>query len=169
MRWRLRVVGALLLLLLLVALASLVDAFDDGDQPKRLASEARAHCGARGAPASIDRIVAVFRANGITADLNEWSCADSLESGPSAVTNAGYNGLQSRDEVEAVEGSVLCTVYARSYGRVVDTTKYATDWETITGVLNIQCSIYPSEEASRRPQVRRLERALEALVRATPR
>ena len=136
---------------------------------ERLTPEARARCGARGAPATIDKIVAVFRANGITADLNERGCED-LAKGPPEVTNAGYDGLHEQsDEARAVEGDVLCGVYPRSYGRTVEIAKYPDDWETIVGVLNVQCRLYPTEEASRQRQVRRLTNALEALVRATPR
>lgn len=140
-----------------------------GDGQERLTPEARARCGARGAPATIDKIVDVLRANGITADLNERGCGDLAEGNPE-VTNAGYDGLhQQSDEVRAIEGDVLCVVFPRSYGRTVEITKYPDDWETIVGVLNVQCSLYPTEEASRQRQVRRLTRALEALVRATPR
>jgi hypothetical protein len=116
---------------------------------------------------TLTKLVEVFRANGVTLDINRRRCRGIGQTNPDA-TNMGPSGLDPSEEVERREGSVLCYVGPRSFGRDVEVLKYRTDTETHVRSLNLQCSVYPSDAASEAMQVARLKRAFEALVRATP-
>ena len=129
-----------------------------------------ARCGTRGAPVTLAKLVRVLRANGITLDIYRPGC-ERLGSDPHSpgATNAGPSGLKPGPGVHEREGHVICRVarvpHARN--RDVEVVKYATDTETHVGVLNVGCSIYPSDAASERTQVNRLKKALEAVARTT--
>jgi hypothetical protein len=147
-----------------LALLALAAACVGGGQ-KRLTAEELAHCGARGAPVTVAKLVKVLRSNGITAELNERKCEEPLASAVAQVTNGGFDGLQPRGEIVAVEGMVLCLFDGGNGGRVVEVFKYPDDEETYARALNVTFAVCPSDEASERRQVQRLKRGI---VRATP-
>jgi hypothetical protein len=125
-------------------------------------------CGRLGGPVTAAKLVEVFRANGITLDVNYWDCERSQFTEIGA-TNAGLNGLASVEEVERREGSVLCSLsFERAGSPRVEAVKFQTDTETHLGVRNVKCSVYPSDQASEATQVRRLRDALSAVRRAVP-
>jgi hypothetical protein len=115
------------------------------------------------------KLVEVFRANGVTLDVNLRKCELSAFVAAEA-TNAGPSGLDSDDEVERREGIVLCHLWFEdSSGPRVEIVKYPTDTETHLSVLHVACSVYPSDPASEERQVRRrVAAALRALSRAVP-
>ena len=133
-------------------------------------SDLLARCGSRGAPVTLAKLIRVFRANGITLDIHRRGCRrpESDPHHPDA-TNAGSSGLEPRAGVFRTEGHVICDVARapRARNREVEVVKYPTDTETHVGFLNVGCAVYPSDAASERKQVNRLENALEALARVT--
>ena len=64
---------------------------------------------------------------------------------------------------------MLCDVRSNNVGRSVRVVKYATDNETYVTGLNVNCSVYPYDSAHEKHQVMRVRRALDAVVRGTPR
>jgi hypothetical protein len=139
-----------------------------GGGEERLGAAALARCGARGSPISLAELVKTFRANGITLDIDERACKESSEQRSHDATNFGPSGLESNPEVERKEGSVLCSAYPSGTGRSVIVNKYSTDYETHVGVLNINCSVYPSDIEHETEQVARVRKALAVLVRDAP-
>ncbi len=117
---------------------------------------------------TLDRLVEVFRANGITLDIDEPKCASRDSPDPDA-TNGGPSGVEQHQEVEREEGSVLCRIGFDTIDREVEVVKYPTDEETYLDVLNVGCAVYPYDAASEAAQVDRVKEALEARVRKTPR
>jgi hypothetical protein len=131
-------------------------------------AEKAARCGRLGAPVTVEKLVQVFRANGLTFDVNQWKCERSgfTEAG---ATNAGPTGLESDDDVGRREGFVLCRLsFEGDGGSQVELVKFPTDTETHLSVLNVGCSVYPSDAASESSQVGRVADALRALSRAVP-
>ena len=90
------------------------------------------------------KLVEVFRANGITLDVNQRKCEQSgFVDG--LATNAGPMGLQSDDEVKRPRGPrALPLGFEGGRGPRVEMVKYPTDTETHFNVLNVGCSVYPS-------------------------
>jgi hypothetical protein len=129
----------------------------DPDRP------AAAGCGAVGRPVTIATLVRIFRANGITLDVNRRRCERPDSTSPHA-TNAGPSGLERVEEIDRSEGSVLCHVGRTVITRTVKVVKYRTDEETHLTVLNVQCAAYPYDAASEREQVARVESAMRALL-----
>lgn len=131
-------------------------------------AEGAERCGALGVPVTAAKLVEVFRANGITLDVNQRKCEQSgFVDG--LATNAGPMGLQSDDEVKRREGLVLCRLWSEGgRGPRVEMVKYPTDTETHFNVLNVGCSVYPSAAASEQRQVSRVAEALRAVSRAVP-
>ena len=134
----------------------------------QLGPKALARCGARGTPVTIAKLVRVFRKNGITLEINQKTCVES-ERVDADATNAGVNGLQQSNETKRREGVVLCSVNFHSSDRSVRTVKYDTDKQTYVDVLNVNCAVFPYDAARKKSPVARVRRALEAVVRATPR
>ncbi len=125
-------------------------------------------CDRLGGPVTAGKLVEVFRANGITLDVNYRECERSgfAEIG---ATNAGPTGLQSVEEVERREGFVLCRLaFVRGGSLRVEAVKFPTDTETHLSVQNVSCSVYPSDAAAEATQVRRVEDALAEVMRAVP-
>jgi hypothetical protein len=85
------------------------------------------------------------------------------------VTNGGYTGLDNTDEVEAREGFLLCRVFPSAKSRKIFQYQYPTDEETKLGVMNVACSLYPSDPSQEAEQIARFRKTLEALQRETPR
>lgn len=144
---------------------------------KRLSAAELKRCGARGAPITLARLVRVFRANGITLSIDEPNCLASEKARKDAAltdaTNAGRTGLEisKNRKVERAEGSILCRVYRSTSitRRKVYVTKYSTDNETYVDTQNVDCAVYPYDQASEKPQVERVRRAMVALVAGLPR
>lgn len=125
-------------------------------------------CGRLGGPVTTAKLVQVFRANGVTLEVNQRQCEQSGFT-EAAATNAGPTGLESDDDVERREGFVLCDLsFEGDGGSRVEIVKFPTDTETYLSVLNVGCSIYPWDAASERVQVRRVADALRAVSRAVP-
>ena len=137
--------------------------------PSRLSVAQRARCGSLGKPVSLTRLVRVFRANGITLDMDESTCRLPLKKRASgleiAATNAGPDGLSGTAAVDRREGFVLCSVTPKRFETSPSVVKYSTDQETNARVLNITCAVYPSDTESEAAQVERLRRALAALTK----
>jgi hypothetical protein len=131
-------------------------------------SEVVERCDALGGPVTAAKLVDVFRANGVTLDVNYWGCERS-DFTEVAATNAGITGLESKDEVESGEGFVLCGLTFEEHARSrVEITKFPTDTETYVSALNATCSVYPSDSTREDAQVRRVANALRAVSRAVP-
>lgn len=131
-----------------------------------------ARCGARGAPVTLAKLVSVFRANGVTLDIDRRGCErPAYDPHLPGATNAGPSGLEPLPGVYRREGHVLCDVarVPHASNREVETVKYPTDEETQVGVLNVGCSVYPSDEESEATQIALVQAALEAVERDTPR
>jgi len=124
-------------------------------------------CGGRGKPVALEELVRIFRANGITLDVNQRKCEEHEPTEPDA-TNAGPRALVRNDAVWEKEGDVLCEVGSLGDRRQIVATKHSTDDETNLRVLNILCTVYPSDQASEAAQVAQVKNALEAVVRNTP-
>jgi hypothetical protein len=150
---------------LVVVCVSGVACADSGYVPT---AEDAERCGALGSPVTAAKLVEVFRANGVTLDVNQWKCEQSGFVDGEA-TNAGPKGFNSDNDVKRREGHVLChTWFEYSRGPRVQIVKYPTDTETHFSVLNVDCAVYPSDAASERRQVRRVADALRAVLRAVP-
>lgn len=122
-------------------------------------------CGTFGTPVSLNELVRIMRANGITLDVNQRRCDGREPTDPDA-TNAGPSALEVDETVDRREGSVLCDVGSKGADRTtVTVTKYPTDVESHLRALNVLCTIYPYDAASEAAQIARLKSALEALVR----
>lgn len=150
-------------------LAAMATACGDTNSPKPvLSAAALAKCASRGSPITVRRLVRVLRANGVTLSIKEKTCLATAkqraDAGLSDATNGGPSGLQISKELERKEGFVLCDIHPAGASRKVVVTKYATDTETYLEVLNVHCSVYPSDGASETAQVVRLRQALAALV-----
>lgn len=124
--------------------------------------------GMRGTPVSLDELVRIMRANGVTLDINQRKCQGLEPTDPDA-TNFGPEAIEPDDEVKRREGLVFCDVGSKGGDRrEVIVTKYPNDAETRLDALNVGCTIYPSDAASEDEQIDRLKRALEAVIRETP-
>jgi len=131
----------------------------------RLGPEEEAACAIpETAPVSIKKLISVFRSHGISLDFNERSCRGSPGGYSPTVTNAGRSGLESDDSVSREQGNILCLVGTFDGDAVVSQVRYPTDRETHLDALNIQCSVYPYNEASESRQVVRVRRALEQVI-----
>jgi hypothetical protein len=137
----------------------------------RLSADELARCGSRGAPVTLARLVEVFRANGVTLDIDERTCASSPKKRSDAAlpdaTNGGPSGLSQAEELERREGFVLCNVGTKDLGRQVDVVKYPTDSETYLRALNVDCAVYPHDAASEAKQVGQMKKAFDALLSET--
>ena len=136
---------------------------------ERLSAGELRRCGSRGSPVTIAKLVEVFRANGITLDIDEETCRSSAQERAAAAlpdaTNAGPSGLD--EAYEVWEGHVLCDAGSADFGRKIEVIKYKGESETFLRVLNVHCTVYPYDAASEAMQVEQVRRALEALVRET--
>ena len=140
-----------------------------GTGAKDVRGDELARCAARGSPVTLGKLVEVFRANGITLDINRPECRKSTSDATREdATNFGPSGLDKRADVARREGDVLCTLESKSVGPNVSVVRYPGDQETYLRALNVDCSLYPSDAASEHRQVARVKSALEAVVRATP-
>jgi hypothetical protein len=133
----------------------------------RLSEEELARCGGRGEPVTLAELVAVFRENGITLDIQEDVCGKPEEKQvagfDSDATNTGPDGFDSSHRRD--EGHVMCDVGDESSGRrEVQANKYPTDTETRMWVLNVDCVIYPDSTEREAAQVGRLRKAMEAIA-----
>jgi hypothetical protein len=131
-------------------------------------AEVRERCDRLGGPVTAAKLVEVFRANGVTLDVNYRECERSgfAEIG---ATNAGHTGLQSVEEVKRREGSIRCHLsFIRGGSLLVEAVKFPTDTETYLTVRNVECAVYPSDAPREATQVRRVKDALGAVMRAVP-
>ena len=131
-------------------------------------AEVRERCDRLGGPVTAGTLVEVFRANGVTLDVNYRECERSgfAEIG---ATNAGHTGLQSVEEVELREGSIRCHLsFIRGGSLRVEAVRFPTDTETYLSVRNVECAVYPSNAAGEATQVRRVKDALSAVMKAVP-
>lgn len=127
-----------------------------------------ARCGARGAPVSLKTLVDIFRANDISLEIQERTCASSekarIEGARADATNAGRFGLSQTDEVELKEGHILCSVEDESFGKKLVVKKWDTETETTLTVLNVRCTIYPHSASTEAAQIARVKDAMEVVA-----
>jgi hypothetical protein len=144
-----------------------------GALPDRLSTDELARCAEQGSPVTIGKFVTVGRKNGATLTIKEKACkrlregADVMGS-EVIVTNAGYTGLDPDPSVTSKEGSLICQITPSAKSRKIFSYRYPTDTETKMGVMNIYCSLYPSDAEHEAAQIARFRRTLEALVRDVP-
>ena len=144
-----------------------------GALPDRLSSDELARCAEQGSPVTIGKFVEVGRKNGATLTIKETACKRLLEGADAMgseiiVTNAGYSGLDPDGSVTSKEGSLICQITPAAKSRKIFSYRYPTDTETKIGVMNIACSLYPSDAEHQAAQIARFQRTLEALVREVP-
>lgn len=151
-----------------VVLATCAFSFGCGAAEESLDADVLARCGERGAPVTLAKLVEVFRANGITLDINQRRC-EHPDATDSDATNFGPSSIERDKQVARTEGDVLCDVgvMSDSVGRKIEVVKYDGDEETNLRVLNVQCSVYPYDAESETAQVGRVRDALEELVTET--
>lgn len=125
---------------------------------QQLSAEELARCGSRGKPVTLQELVDVFRANGITLAIDTRACRD-----PDGVPDASNSELT--EELEQSEGHILCGLEDTNAGKAVEVTKHDSDYETRLRVLNVECAIYPFSRATYAEQVAQLNKALEAVAR----
>jgi hypothetical protein len=122
------------------------------------------------APINVQTLVRVFRAKGISLDVDVRKCMDPNRTSPDA-TNLGPGGLDGDERITREQGDVLCDLWEKPGERVVGeerkvlVTHYRTDTETYVSVLNVSCAVYPSSAEAEERQVSQVKSALEALVR----
>jgi hypothetical protein len=162
-RWHVAVLGSMIVGMVTVGCG-------DKDPLRSPLTPAEAsRCGARGAPISLAVLVRAFRANGIALDLAADSCRSTPQerrrAGLADATNSGESGIDQSSDAAAREGGVLCGLQ-QSVGRNVRVYKPSGQTETYLGVVNVGCSLYPSDQASEKRQVDRVAQALAAAARA---
>ena len=112
-------------------------------------------------PIKVDRLVAVFRRNGISLDANTRVCEGKTLAD---ATNLGPDGLSGEEAVKEAEGSILC--FLGTSGDDARVRRYEYEDEDYVGLvaLNVSCNIFPIGSAGEE-QVDRVERALAELGR----
>jgi hypothetical protein len=92
---------------------------------KGLSSAELSRCGSRGAPVTVQKLVEVFRANGISLEIEEETCGK-----PEGKQVAGFDSdATNSDDRELEEGYILCDVEDAGFAEGVAVTKYDTDTE----------------------------------------
>jgi hypothetical protein len=126
-----------------------------------------AGCTSAGRPVTLAQLVSVFRANGISLDVNVRKCGRPGSSRPDA-TNSGPTGLESREDVDRREGYVLCDVGPREATRELEVERDPSGEVIELRFLNVACEVYPSNEARALEQVGRVVDAMRALADEAP-
>ncbi len=160
-------------LVIALALAFTARGCDGGDGATgvvHLTPAQRATCALRGKPITLGRMVRVFRAHGISLSIDEPNCFKTEKQRADAAltdaSNFGPTGLIASKPIRREQGDILCRVAlnASAKHRHVVVTKYPTDTETYVSVWNVDCAVYPSDQASEKRQVERVRRAMVALA-----
>ena len=150
---------ALVAVLAVIALMSGCGA-DDTDRPS---SET---CARPGHPVTVARLVEIFQSNDLSLEVNQSSCGLPGSARPDA-TNFGPAGLKRDPDVSREEGDILCylgTAEDPAEGEDVGREHFEGEEETALHVLNVNCVVYPSDEASAERQIAKVEQTLRALV-----
>jgi hypothetical protein len=116
---------------------------------------------------TLAQLVTVFRANGVTLDVDVRKCERPDSTRPDA-SNSGPSGLESSEEVDRREGYVLCDVGSRATTRQIEIERQPSGEVTELRYLNVACEVYPSSAAREREQILRVAEALRALEDEPP-
>jgi hypothetical protein len=122
-----------------------------------------AACLERGSPVSLDLLIRTFRENGVSLWAAPFKCANPRSTYADA-SSFGPTGLERDRTVSERQGDVLCRVAAYGSDASVGQVHHPEDKETYVSVLNVSCSVYPSEPSKADEQIARVRTAIEALV-----
>lgn len=123
-------------------------------------------CGRQGHPVTVERLVEAFERNGLSVEVNQGSCERPGGARPDA-TNFGATGLTRDPEISDEEGDILCYLGSATdprEGSKVRREHFDGEEETTLYVLNVGCSVYPSDATSAEQQIGRVARVLTYLV-----
>jgi hypothetical protein len=113
----------------------------------------------------VQQLVGAFAKRGI-ALYREEECAE-----PSEVYLASNLAAPlSAEQLEALsarQGDILCALYGSRYGTRLRRTHYEGEEETDLDVLNVKCTVYPSDGDRAEQQIQSVEAAMRDLTRKT--
>ncbi len=147
-----------------------------GNRSREIPPPGRECGGADTTPVTLERLLQVFRAKGITMfndpicqlPVDEWAASNVPLYGPDAadLDESMAPEDDARDHIVDEQGAVYCDARAETHPLTeegVHEVRYEGDYETHFSVANVTCSIYP-EEGKEAKQLLRLRQAMADLV-----